>query len=62
MSEIDELYEALEEARDADQVASACVIYEEILIQEEVENVASTLLRSAIARLMNSTRLEVSSL
>ena len=44
MSEIDELYEALEEARDADQVASACVIYEEILIQEEVENVASTLL------------------
>ena len=44
MSEIDELYEALEEVRDADQVASACVIYEEILIQEEVENVASTLL------------------
>ena len=34
----------LEEAREADQVASACVIYEEILIQEDVENVMSTLL------------------
>ena len=44
MSEIEELYEALEEARDADQVASACVIYEEILTQEDVENVFSTLL------------------
>jgi len=44
MSEIEELYEALEEARDADQVASACVIYEEILTQEDVENVLSTLL------------------
>lgn len=44
MSEIEELYEVLEEAREADQVASACVIYEEILIQEDVENVMSTLL------------------
>lgn len=44
MSEIDELYEALEEAREADQVASACVIYEELLMNEEVENVFSTLL------------------
>ena len=44
MSEIEELYEALEEAREADQVASACVIYEEILTQEDVENVLSTLL------------------
>ncbi len=44
MSEIEELYEALEEARDADQVASACVIYEEILTQEDVENILSTLL------------------
>ena len=44
MSEIEELYEALEEARDADQVASACVIYEEILTIEDVENVFSTLL------------------
>lgn len=44
MSEIEELYEVLEEAREADQVASACVIYEEILTQEEVENVMSTLL------------------
>ena len=44
MSEIEELYEALEEAREADQVASACVIYEEILTQEDVENVFSTLL------------------
>ena len=34
----------LEEARDTDQVASACVIYEEILTQEDVENVMSTLL------------------
>ena len=34
----------LEEAREADQVASACVIYEEILTQEDVENVMSTLL------------------
>ena len=39
MSEIEELYEVLEEAREADQVASACVIYEEILTQEDVENV-----------------------
>ena len=44
MSEIEELYEVLEEAREADQVASACVIYEEILTQEDVENVMSTLL------------------
>lgn len=44
MSEVDELYEALEEAREADQVASACVLYEEILTREEVENVFSTLL------------------
>jgi len=44
MSEIEELYEALEEAREADQVASACLIYEEILTQEDVENVFSTLL------------------
>ncbi len=44
MSEIEELYEALEEAREADQVASACLIYEEILTQEDVENVLSTLL------------------
>jgi tetratricopeptide (TPR) repeat protein len=44
MSEIEELYQVLEEAREADQVASACVIYEEILIQEDVENVMSTLL------------------
>ncbi len=44
MSEIEELYEVLEEARDTDQVASACVIYEEILTQEDVENVMSTLL------------------
>jgi len=44
MSEIEELYEALEEAREADQVASACVIYEEILTLEDVENVFSTLL------------------
>lgn len=44
MSEIDELYEALEEAREDDQVASACVIYEEILMNEDVENVFSTLL------------------
>ena len=43
MSEIEELYEALEEAREADQVASACVIYEEILTLEDVENVASSL-------------------
>ncbi len=44
MSEIEELYEALEEAREADQVASACIIYEEILTQEDTENVFSTLL------------------
>lgn len=44
MSEIEELYEALEEARDADQVASACVIYEEILTLEDTENIISTLL------------------
>jgi tetratricopeptide (TPR) repeat protein len=44
MSEIEELYEVLEEAREADQVASACVIYEEILTQEDFENVMSTLL------------------
>lgn len=44
MSETEELYEALEEAREADQVASACVIYEEILTLEDVENVFSTLL------------------
>ena len=44
MSEIEELYEVLEEAREADQVASACVIYEEILTLEDVENVLSTLL------------------
>jgi Flp pilus assembly protein TadD len=44
MTEIEELYEALEEAREADQVASACVIYEEILTQEDVENVFATLL------------------
>lgn len=44
MAEIDELYEALEEARDADQVASACVLYEEILTQDDEEDVSSTLL------------------
>ncbi len=44
MSEIEELYEALEEVREADQVASACVIYEEILTLEDSENVFSTLL------------------
>jgi tetratricopeptide (TPR) repeat protein len=44
MSEIEELYEALAEAREADQVASACIIYEEILTQEDTENVFSTLL------------------
>jgi len=44
MSEIEELYEALEQAREADQVASACVIYEEILTLEDVENIFSTLL------------------
>ncbi len=44
MSEIEELYEALGEAREADQVASACLIYEEILTLEEEENVLSSLL------------------
>jgi tetratricopeptide (TPR) repeat protein len=44
MSEIEELNQALEEARDADQVASACVLYEEILTQDEEEDLASTLL------------------
>lgn len=44
MSEIDELFEALEEAREADQVASACVIYEEILTLDDVEDAAQTLL------------------
>lgn len=44
MTEIDELYEALEEARENDAVASACVIYEAILTEEEEENVPSTLL------------------
>ncbi|MGD1979118.1 MAG: tetratricopeptide repeat protein [Akkermansiaceae bacterium] len=44
MPEIDELYEALEEAREADQVASACVLYEEILTNDEEEDLASTLL------------------
>lgn len=44
MSEIEELYEALEEAREADQVASACLIYEEILTLEEEENIFSSLL------------------
>ena len=44
MSEIDELHEALEEVREADQVASACILYEEILMQDDEENVFSTLL------------------
>ncbi len=44
MSEIEELYQALEEAREADQVASACLIYEEILTQEDTENLFSSLL------------------
>ncbi len=44
MPEIDELYEALEEARDADQVASACVLYEEILTHDDEEEIPSTLL------------------
>ena len=44
MSEIDELNQALEKARDADQVASACVLYEEILTHDEEEDFASTLL------------------
>lgn len=44
MSETNELYEALQEAREADQVASACVLYEEILTQDEEEDLPSTLL------------------
>lgn len=44
MSETDELYDALEEARDCDQVASACVLYEEILTHDEEEDIPSTLL------------------
>ena len=44
MSELDELHQALEEARDSDQVASACVLYEEILTLDEEEDVGSTLL------------------
>lgn len=44
MSEIEDLYEALAEAQDADQVASACAIYEQILTEEDVENLEATLL------------------
>lgn len=44
MSEIEELYEALEESQEADQVASACVLYEAILTMEDEENVSATLL------------------
>ena len=44
MSEIEELYEALEEAQEKDQVASACILYEEILTLEDEEDVPATLL------------------
>lgn len=44
MSDNDELHEALREVRDLDQVASACVIYEELLTSEDDENIESTLL------------------
>ena len=44
MSEIEELYDALEAAQENDQVASACVLYETILTLEDEENVSATLL------------------
>lgn len=44
MTELDDLYEALEEAQSADQVASACVLYENILTIEDEENISATLL------------------
>ncbi len=43
-SDLEDLYQALEDYQAADQVASACVIYEEILTTEDEEDLSLTLL------------------
>lgn len=44
MSSIDELLELLEDAEERDQLATARFLYEKILVEDEEENLAATLL------------------